>query len=100
MLRKALAVFLVFLCIVLAGFDLLEDLDVPIRAGINSAQDSSLPNARPGLDLVNNIFEWGDRTPFANVTLCALPATELPVDAPTLRRRVSKIHKLHHVFLI
>lgn len=100
MLQKALAVLLVFSWVILSGFDLLEDLDLPTQAGIQSPSGGSPPNSGPGVDLVNNILESGDRMRLSYARLFELPAVELPIDAPTFCKKASKIHKLHRVFLI
>jgi len=100
MLRKALAILLVFSWVILSRFDLLEDFDFPIQNGVHNPPENSLPNGGPGVDLVNNILESGDRTRFSHVGLFALPVLDSPVDAPTVSKKVSKIHKLHRIFLI
>jgi hypothetical protein len=100
MLRRALTVLLIFSWVILSGFDLLEDFNLPIQVGIDSPLEDSVPNAGPGGDLVNNILELGDRTRLSYVGLFELPIVGLPIDAPTVSKKVSRIHKLHRVFLI
>lgn len=99
MLRKALAVLLILSWVILSGFDLLEDLDLPIQAGIDGPLQDSGPKG-PGVDLVNNLLESGDRARFSHGGLFALPVVDLPVEATTVSKKVFKIHKLNHVFLI
>jgi hypothetical protein len=100
MLRKALAVLLVFSWVILSGFDLLEDFDLPIQIGVHQPLGNSPPSGGPGVDLVNNLLESGDRTRFSYVGLLALSVVDSSVDRSTVSKKVSKIHKLHRVFLI
>jgi len=100
MLRKALGVLLIVSWVILSGFDLLEDLDVPSPAGVHSPLEGSLPSVGRGVDIVNNILESGDHARLSCAGPFELPAVDLPVDAPTVSKKVSKIHKIHRVFLI
>lgn len=100
MLRKTLAVLLVVSWIILSAFDLLEDLDFPIEGGVHGPLEGPLPNMGPGVDLVNNLLESADRTRLVSSGLRELPVVDSPVDAPAVTEKVSKIHKLHRIFLI
>lgn len=100
MLRKTLAVLLIVSWVILSGLDLLEDLDFPIQIGVHSPLEDSVPNVGWGVNLVNNLVESGDRPRPSYAGLFERPAVDLPVDAPTVSKKVSKIHKLHCVFLI
>jgi hypothetical protein len=100
MLRKALALLLVFSWVILSGFDLLEDFDFPIQVGVHSPLEDSVPKVGHGVDLVNNILESGDRTRLYHADLFELPIVHLSADAPLVSKKVFRIHKLHCVFLI
>lgn len=100
MLRKTLAVLLIVFWVILSGFDLLEDFDFPIQVGVRSPLEDSVPNVGRGVNLVNNLLESGDRPRLSYAGLFERPVVDLPVDAPTVSKKVSKIHKLHCVFLI
>jgi hypothetical protein len=101
MLRKALAVLLVFSWVILSGFDLLEDFDLPIQIGVHQPLGNSPPSGGPGVDLVNNLLESGDRTRFSHTGLFALLLVfDSSVDGSKVSKKVSKIHKLHRVFMI
>ena len=100
MLRKTLAVLLVVSWIILSAFDLLEDLDFPIEGGVHGPLEGPLPNMGPGVDMVNNLLESGDRTCLVSAGLRELPVVDSPVDAPAVPEKVSKIHKRHCVFLV
>jgi hypothetical protein len=100
MRRKFLAVLLIGSWVILSGFDLLEDFDLPLQTGVHSPSENSVPNGGPGVDLVNNLLESGDRTRFFHIGLFGLPVLDALFDLPPISKKVSKIHKLHRVFLI
>src|SRR3972149_98496 len=100
MLRKALAFLLIFSWIILSGFDLLEDLDVPIQVDIHSPIEGSLPNLGQRVDLVNNIVESADRTRLFDAELFELPRVDSSVDRALSVKKVFQLHKLPRVYQI
>jgi hypothetical protein len=100
MLRKALEVLLVVSWVILSGFDLLEDLDVPIQVGVHSPIEGSLPNLGQRVDLVNNIVESADRTRLIDAELFELPGVDSSVDRALSFKKVFQLHKLHRVYQI
>lgn len=100
MLRKALAVLLVFSWVILSGFDLLEDFDFPVQVGVHSPVEGSLPNVAPGVNSVNNLLESGDRPRLSYAGLFEVPIVHLSVGGPLVSKRIVKIHKFHRIFLI
>jgi hypothetical protein len=100
MLRKALAMLLILSWVVLSGFDLLEDLELPSLVSVQSPIDDALPNIGQRVKTVNNLLESGDRTRPVSSGLRELPIVDSSIDAPGVPEKVSKIHKLHRIFLI
>jgi hypothetical protein len=100
MRRKYLAVLLIGSWVILSRFDLLEDFEMLLQVGVHSPVDNWAPNGGVGRDLVNNLLESGDRTQFFHSGLFAPPVLHSQFDGPTISKKVSKIHKLHRVFLI
>jgi len=100
MLRKVLACLLIVSWVILSGLDLLEDLDLPIEVAVHSPLEGPLPNLGPGVDLVNNILESGDRTKLCHSELFKLAAIYLSGDAVLSFKKVFRLHKLHRVYLI
>ena len=100
MYRKSLAVLLVFSWVILSGLDLLEDLDVQLDAGVHSPLEGPLPNGGSGINVVNNIVEFADRTQPFHAGLFELLAVHLSVDAALSFKKTSRLHKLLRVFLI
>jgi hypothetical protein len=98
-LRKILAVFLVFSWVSLSGFDLSEDFDVSVQVGVHHPSETSAANG-PGVDLVNDLLESGDRTRLSQVGLHGLPFGHLSAGGHIISKKVAKLHKLHRVFLI
>ena len=100
MYRKSLAVLLIFSWIVLAGFDLLEDLDVPLQTRVHSPFDGSVPNVASGADIVNNIVESADHIQPFYAGLFGFPSVHSADGAALSFKKASRLHKLHRVFLI
>jgi hypothetical protein len=98
--RKFLAILLIGSWVILSGFDLLEDFDLPLQTAVHNSLENFPPNGGPGVDLVNNLIESGDRTRFFHIGLFGLPVIDSLFDLPSISKKVSKIHKLHRVFLI
>ena len=99
MLRRALAVLLVLLWVILSGFDALEDLDLPGGIEAHSSTDVPLSRGQTGR-LVNNIVESADHSRIRHSGLLDQPTTEVSVDTHSPSPRHFKLHKLHRVFLI
>jgi hypothetical protein len=100
MLRKTTSVLLVFLLLIISGIDLLEDLDLPIQAEIDSPTEGDLPTNGNGPQLVNNILESGTCARPSYGKFFEVPAFQLSVEVAPSFGKVLKIHKLHCVFLI
>ena len=100
MLRKAMAILLVFSWITLSGFDVVEDLDLPDQIEFQSSTDSPITgNGSAGI-LASNIVESADHTQSRRPNLLAQFAASITLYTPHLSHKVSKLHKVHRVFLI
>jgi hypothetical protein len=98
--RKPLALLLVFSWILLAGFDLLEDLDVPLQTRVHNPFEGSLPNVASGANIVNNIVESADYTQPFYTALNDFPAVDSAIETALSFKKASRLHKLNRVFLI
>jgi hypothetical protein len=88
--RKFLAILLIGSWVILSGFDLLEDFDLPLQTAVHNPLENFPPNGGPGVDLVNNLLESGDRTRFFHIGLFGLPVIDSLFD---LRRSPKKFLK-------
>ena len=102
MLRKSLAILLVFFWVTLSALDLLEDLKFGSggRAYKQSPNDKSSPYLNHRASLANNIVETADRAQLSYASLLRLTAVQSPVHPLLSFRKVFPLHKLHRVFLI
>lgn len=102
MLRKSLAILLLFSWVILSGIDLLEDLEFDSEATAYSQGplDQSLPYLKHRANLANNIVESADHTQVFYPALLRLTAAQSPIHPVLSFQRVSQLHKLHRVFLI
>jgi hypothetical protein len=100
MLRTTLAVLLVLLWVFLPGVDVLEDLDLPSETEVHSSTDVPLPGFGQIGKLVNNIDESADYSRLRGSSFLQQAAVQLSFAAPTVFQKSSKLHKLHHIFLI
>ncbi|MGH7795013.1 MAG: hypothetical protein ACREQ2_08965 [Candidatus Binatia bacterium] len=103
MRRKVLATLLMFGWILLAGLDLVEDLDEIPGHGVvsNASSPDSLKWKRNGWGaLANNIVESATRIPQAFVAFASLTAVIFDLDVNLDFRRYFRLHKLYRVFLI
>jgi hypothetical protein len=100
MIRKGFTAFLIACLVVLAGVDLLEDLDLPPQLSIHNPDDESQPNGSPGFDLVNNVLEFGTLARLSCFALWEHGNFTSCNDRCAVRNKASKIHKLNRVFLI
>jgi hypothetical protein len=101
MLHRALAVLLVLSWVILSGVDLLEDLDPFGQIRLHRSAGRSTPGVGHTIgSLTNNIVESaGHSRPRCWVTLDQ-PTVHQSVDVHVVVQRSSKLHKLHHTFLI
>jgi len=92
MLRRALALFLALSWLVLAGIDLLEDLNGHSQVALNSHSQSGLAN-----DIVESADAAcvDDNSSLSEQATCFL-SVSLPPSSP----RASKLHKLHQIYQI
>jgi hypothetical protein len=93
MLRRALALLLVLSWLVLAGIDLLEDLNGHSQVALNSHSQSG--------GLANDIVESADAACVEdNSSLSEQATCFLSVSLPPSSPRASKLHKLHQIYQI
>ncbi len=100
MLRKRLALLLALSWVILSGYDVIEDLDLPDRIALHSASDALSGGAGPAGLLARNIVESADRP---HLRCASLPEHYLKFAAsyaPSVTQRVFKLHKVNQVFLI
>jgi hypothetical protein len=100
MLQRALANLLIFSWIVLSGFDVTEDLSLPDPFAFqdSSSHDSS-ENGPAGL-LARNIVESAAHEGIRCSSLQKHVATAIEIRDPDVFHKVSKLHKVLHVFII
>jgi hypothetical protein len=100
MFRKALSVLLVFSWIVLSGLDVVEDLDLPDQIEFQNSTKAASRGNGPSGPLARNIVESAtDGGIRCSSWLEQLTAPTINY-APYFSRKVSKLHKVHRVFLI
>jgi len=104
-LRKTVAVLLVLSWVILSGFDLLEDLRLPIHFGLHSPKEATLPGVGKAVKLVNDNLERGSRTLTSQLGLFKLPAVQstalqLLLNTSTVFKKAFRLHKLYRIFLI
>ena len=100
MLVKRLALLLAFSWVILSGYDVIEDLDLPDRIALHSSSDALSRGAGPAGLLTRNIVESADRP---HLRCASLPEHHLEFTAsyaPSVIQRVFKLHKVNQVFLI
>lgn len=103
MLRKFLALLLLFSWVVLSGFDLLEDLTLDLGSSVytQGATDKfPSPNFKHRGSRANNIVESAASASVLFPSLFRLSAYRSVFHPVFSSRRVLKLHKLHRVFLI
>jgi hypothetical protein len=100
MLRRFVALFLVFSWIILSGFDVVEDLDLPDQIEFQSSSDDAIAVNFPHGLLAGNIDESADHTPSRRPNLLEQFATRKVTDTLPHSHKTSKLHKVHCVFLI
>jgi hypothetical protein len=101
MFRKILAVLLVISLTVLAGLDVLEDLEPPSVFELQRSTAASIPIAGPSGSLANNIVESASSlNPQPSAVLERPIVEQQTIEVPPLFQRTSKLHKRKRVFLI
>ena|SRR3989337_1216674 len=100
MLVKRLALLLAFSWVILSGYDVIEDLDLPDQVELHNPTDAlSRGTGSAGL-LARNIVESADRP---HLRCASLPEHYFELTAsytPSVSHRIFKLHKVHQVFLI
>ena len=99
MLRRFVALLLVFSWIILSGYDVVEDLDLPDQIEVQSSSDDPIAVGSNGV-LARNIVESADHTPYRCQCLLEQFATRKATYTPHYSHKTSKLHKVHRVFLI
>jgi hypothetical protein len=101
MLRKALAILLLFSWVLLSGVDLLEDLQFARRnsAYHNRATDKAPANSHHA-SVANNIIESSDYAQRFYPALLRLAAVRSATHPVLSFEKVFQLHKLYRVFQI
>jgi hypothetical protein len=92
MRRRVLAVALALSWLILAGIDLLEDLDGYSQIALKTYSQSG--------SLANDIIESADAACVQHASLVGQAIFQWVVPLFTSFSRTSKLHKLHHVYQI
>jgi hypothetical protein len=101
MLRRFLAVLLILSSTVLAGLDVLEDLDLPGVLDLHRSAVPSIPNPGNIGSLANDIVESAaNLRPHPSDLLEQPILQQQKVELPSVFQRNCKIHKRNRVFLI
>ena len=100
MLRRLIATFLVVLWILLAGVDLLEDLEVPAQASLHRTAAGPLVKFRDGANLVNNLIEGAAQPRSFVAGSLHGSGAGLEVPLASFWHRILSLHKLHRVLRI
>jgi len=100
MLRRFIALLLVFSWISLSGFDVTEDLVVPDQTEFQSSADSPIATNGPAGLLTRNIVETANETHSLYPNLLERFATDRAVYTPRHPPKISKLHKINCVLLI
>jgi hypothetical protein len=101
MLKRVLAVLLVLSWVILSGFDVLEDLDPFGQIELHgSVGPSPTPRVGHTISLADNVVESAYHSPRRHWVSLDEPTVHLSVDVDVVVQSSSKLHKLHHIFLI
>ena len=98
--RAALSLYLTLAWLTLAGFDLLEDLRARQQLKIHASAATQAREPERFRPVVNNIVESASEPGCRTNALLQAFQPELSREAPALRCRGSRLHKLNRVFLI
>lgn len=101
MARRSLAILLIFSWIILSGFDVVEDLHILNQSELKNLTNALIPreNGSGGI-LARNIVESADRMGSRCANLLEQGFETTAIYTPSLSQKVSKLHKIHQVFLI
>jgi len=99
MLKRFVALLLVFSWIILSGYDVVEDLDLPDQTEFQSSIDDPIVGASTGI-LARNIIESADYTPSRCPNLLEQFGVLKTTYVPHHSQKTSKLYKVHRVFLI
>jgi hypothetical protein len=99
MLKRFLAVLLVFSWIILSGYDVVEDLDLPDQTEVQNSIDDPIVGASSGV-LARNIIESADYAPIHCQNLLEQFGFLKTTCVPHHSQKTSKLYKVHRVFLI
>lgn len=99
MVRRGLAALLIVAWTILAGFDVLEDLDPFSPLEVHSSSQASPVGFGHSVNLANNIIEFAYHAR-SRPTILAHPHLLLSDNIPTPSQKSFKRHKLKHVYLI
>jgi hypothetical protein len=100
MLRKRLGLLLALSWVILSGYDVIEDLDLPDPIELHNSADALSRGVGSAGLLARNIVESAARP---HLRCASLPEHYLEFTAsytPSLSHKVFKLHKINQVFLI
>jgi hypothetical protein len=100
MARRFLALILIISWLSLSGFDVLEDLDFPNQIELYSSTASPLLDHGQTARLTHNMVESAGHSKVRYFNCMEQRAVRLVICSPTQFQKISKLHKLHHAFLI
>ena len=100
MARRFLALLLIISWLSLSGFDVLEDLDFPNQIELYSSTVSPLLDHGRTARLTHNMVESAGHSKMRYFNCMEQRAVRLVICSPTQFQKISKLHKLHHAFLI
>ena len=99
MARKLLPLLLLVSWISLSGVDALEDLDLPDQVKLYNSTASPLLDPGHNVRLAHNMVESAGHSRI-RIFYFLEQSGKLLTTSPTLSRKISKLHKLHRVYLI
>ena len=100
MLRKRLALLLALSWVILSGYDVIEDLDLPDRIALHTPSDALSRGAGSAGLLARNIVESADRPHLRCASLAEHYLEFTASYPPSFSQKVFKLHKVNQVFLI
>jgi hypothetical protein len=100
MQRQLIGLLLVISLVILSGYELAEDLNLPEPAEVDGFPDASRSNTAPGLNASNNLIESADHRLLSYASLFDLPTIDLFHGGTVTRKKVFRLHKLNRVYLI
>ncbi len=100
MCRNALAGLLIFSWIILSGFDLIADLNLPNPGQYDDPADAPTRSEPFAALLASDIVESADHQSTGYATVLERFTAPTTPFAPDLPQKISKLHKLLHIFII